>query len=96
MTPSFGISPTFHALEPRREDHKSLIHPKMKYCACIFDPYQKEYIDKLEMVLHRAARLVTNTHLKRHDSTVSITASLHELHWELLQTRRLNYRLTFY
>ena len=50
----------------------SLVRPILNYCCTVWSPYTDDYIDKLEMVQHRAARYVRN----RYHSTSSPTSML--------------------
>ena len=38
--------------------YKTLVRPRLEYCASVWDPYQKEYINQLEAVQRRSARFV--------------------------------------
>jgi hypothetical protein len=69
-----------------------LVRPILEYCGTIWDPHQKKYQKKLEMVQRRAARFVLN----RHHNTSSVTEMLKELKWELLEHRRNRARLTMF
>ena len=67
----------------------ALVRPRLEYSNSIWDPHQKELINKIEMVQKRAARFVTNTY----DRSTSITAVIKELEWDTLQNRRITNRL---
>ena len=75
---------------------KTMISPKVEYCASIWDPHHTKYIDKLESVQCRAARFVTNQLHRRSEPVVSVTAMIQDLGWEPLSTRRLQSRLTWF
>ena len=68
----------------------ALVRPLLEYSNSIWDPNQKELINKVEMVQKRAARFVTNTY----DRSTSITAVIKDLEWNTLQNRRTANRLT--
>ena len=72
--------------------YKSILRPKMKYAAPIWDPYTKDNIQLLEAVQRRAARFVCNNY-SRHES---VTSMLQDLDWPLLEQRRAESRLTLF
>ena len=78
----------------KEKAYKTMIRPKVEYCASIWDPHHTKYIDKLESVQRRAARFVTNQPHRRSEPVVSVTAMIQDLGWEPLSTRRLQSRLT--
>ena len=71
--------------------YKTLVRPRLEYCATIWDPYQKEYIKQLEGVQRRAARFVLN----RPEQRSSVSEMISYLKWEPLEHRRAASRLTF-
>ena len=78
----------------KEKAYMAIIRPKLEYCSSVWDPYQRKYIQKIEMVQRRAARFVKN--IRRYDSSgnnPSITAALAELGWDTLQDRRRDNRL---
>ncbi len=70
--------------------YTSLVRPLLEYSNSVWDPHQKELIQKLEMIQKRAARFTTNTY----DKTTSITQLVKDLNWDTLQHRRTANRLT--
>ena len=60
-----------------------MVWPHLEYSCSVWDPYQKGHISKLEMVQWKAARFVTN----RFRRTDSVSAMLHDLGWQCLDTR---------
>lgn len=76
----------------KEKAYKTMIRPKLEYCDSVWDPHQRKYTDKLEMVERRAARFVKNMPYRR-DDPVSVTSLIQDLGWEPLHTRRLNHRL---
>ena len=64
-----------------------MVRPLLEYCSTVWSPHTKEYIQKIEMVQHRAARYVTN----RYHNTSSVTSMLDHLEWETLESRRISW-----
>ena len=64
--------------------YKGLVRPILEYCAPIWDPHHKKYINQIEMVQRRAARFV----LGQYQKTCSVTEMLRRLQWESLERRR--------
>jgi hypothetical protein len=64
--------------------YKGLVRPILDYSGSIWDPYQKKYINKVEMVQRRAARFVMN----RYHNRSSVSEMLEQLKWESLVHRR--------
>ena len=65
------------------------MRPQVEYSATVWDPYQRKWIHKVEMVQRRAARWV----LHRYHNTSSVTNMINILGWTTLEQRRLNARL---
>ena len=74
--------------------YKTMIRPKVEYCASIWDPHHTKYVDKLESVQRRAARFITNQPHRHSEPVVSVTAMMQDFGWEPVSTRRLQSRLT--
>ena len=70
--------------------YMALVRPLLEYSNTVWDPNQKELINKIEMIQKRAARFTTNTY----NRTTSITALIKDLEWDTLQNRRTANRLT--
>jgi hypothetical protein len=69
--------------------YMALVRPLLEYSNSVWDPHQKELINKLEMIQKRAARFTTKTY----DKTTSITQLIKDLEWDTLQNRRTANRL---
>ena len=69
--------------------YSSLVRPHLEYSCTVWDPYQKGLISKLEMVQRKAARFAAN----RFRRTDSVSAMLHDLGWQSLDSRREDQRL---
>ena len=70
--------------------YKTLVRPRLEYCASVWDPYQKDLISQLEAVQRRSARFV----MKNSEQRASVTEMLQHLKWESLQHRRATQRLS--
>jgi len=69
--------------------YKTLVRPRLEYCASIWDPYHNDYSTQLEAVQRRSARFV----LKNNARMASVTEMLSKLKWEPLEHRRAIQRL---
>ena len=69
-----------------------LVRPILEYCAPVWDPHHKKYINEIEMVQRRAARFALN----EYDRTSSVTEMLNRLNWESLEHRRRKARLVVF
>ena len=67
-----------------------MVRPNLEYCASVWNPSQKELIQKIEMIQRRAARYVSN----RFRNTSSVSSMLDALQWEPLESRRTKIQLT--
>ena len=67
-----------------------MVRPNLEYCASVWNPSQKELIQKIEMIQRRAARYVSN----RFRNTNSVSSMLDALQWEPLESRRTKIQLT--
>ena len=71
--------------------YKTLVRPRLEYCASVWDPHTQCAVQRLEMVQRRAARCV----MRRYHNTSSVTHMLDHLQWPLLSQRRSCLRLVF-
>ena len=78
----------------KEKAYKAIIRPRLEYCSSVWDPHNKKYVDKLEMVQRRAARFVTNNPHKRTSLQPSVSSMVDNLGWEPLAVRRKTNRLT--
>jgi hypothetical protein len=69
--------------------YQTLVRPTLEYSCSVWDPYERTYINKIEMVQRRAARFVTG----KYDRRASVTLMLEELGWTSLEERRRQQRL---
>ena len=73
--------------------YKQFLLPSVEYCSAVWDPYHQGDVLKLEMIQHRAARLVLNKPWHRNQQNDSITDMLSSLTWPSLEDRRKATRL---
>ena len=64
--------------------YKIYVWPLLEYSTAVWSPWQKKYIQQLEMIQHRAVRYVLNDYAY----TSSIKAMLSKLKLPTLETRR--------
>ena len=67
-----------------------MVCSNLEYCPSIWNPHQKDQIQKLEMIQRRAAQYTTN----RYRNTSSVYSMLDHLQWESLESRRSKIQLT--
>ncbi len=77
----------------KKNAYLSLVRPILEYGCIIWDPYQKQDIDKLEKTQRLSARFITGDYTSR--TPGSITKMLHTLQLPTLQQRRKDTRLIF-
>jgi len=65
-----------------------MVRSNLEYCASAWNPHQKKYEQKIEMVQRRAARFTLN----RYYNTSSVTSMLDELSWETLKSKTPTYQ----
>jgi ribonuclease P/MRP protein subunit RPP40 len=73
----------------KQQAYKSLVRPMVEYASTVWDPYESNQIQKIEMVQRRGARFVKNSYRNRS----SVGAMLENLDWKPLETRRKEARL---
>ena len=78
------------SVETKTNAYISMVRPNLEYCASVWNPSQKELIQKIEMIQRRAARYVSN----RFRNTSSVSSMLDALQWEPLESRRTKIQLT--
>ena len=78
------------SVETKTNAYISMVRPSLEYCASVWNPNQKELIQKIEMIQRRAARYVSN----RFRNTSSVSSMLDALQWESLESRRTKIQLT--
>ena len=69
---------------------KTLVRPKLEYCASIWDPHHQNHKDRLEAVQRRAARFVCKDFRRKS----SVSSMISKLGWKSLEERRAVSRLT--
>ena len=69
--------------------YRSLVRPLVEYASPVWDPYNQNNIQKLEMVQRRGARYVNN----KHSSLTSVDNMMEDLKWRSLEDRRRDARL---
>jgi len=74
----------------KEQCYKTLVRPKLEYASTVWDPYTKQDINKTESVQNRAARFTTGDYRR----TSSVTAMKEQLHWQTLQQRRHQAKVT--
>ena len=72
--------------------YKTYVRPLVEYAASVWDPWQNKYIEKIEMIQHRAVRYIFNDF----SYTSSISNMLSKLNLPTLQKRRQISALTMF
>ena len=71
---------------------KTYVRPLVEYAASVWDPWQKKYINKIEMIQHRAIRYIFNDY----SFTSSVSNMLSKLNLPTLEKRRQISSLTMF
>ena len=76
--------------DTKKKAFTALVRPHLEYCASVWSPYQKKYIDALEKVQKRASRWVCAVKWDRNTFqwTKSYSDCRRELGWQTLAQRR--------
>ena len=72
--------------------YKTYVRPLLEYSATVWDPWQKKYINKIELVQHRAVRYIFNDY----NFTSSVSSMLNQLALPTLEKRRKNASLSMF
>ena len=72
--------------------YKTYVRPLVEYAASVWDPWQDKYIDKIEMIQHRAIRYIFNDY----SYLSSVSNMLSKLNLHTLQKRRQIISLTMF
>ena len=72
--------------------YKTYVRPLVEYAASVWDPWQNKYIEKIEMIQHRAVRYILNDF----SFTSSVSNMLSKLNLPTLQKRRQISALTMF
>ena len=78
------------SVETKTNSYISMVRSSLEYCASVWNPNQKEPVQKIEMIQRRAAIYVSN----RFRNTSSVSSILDALQWESLEYRRTKIQLT--
>jgi hypothetical protein len=49
-----------NSIKTKELDYKTYVRPKVEYCSVVWDLWQKQEINKIEMIQRRAARYTLN------------------------------------
>ena len=69
--------------------YRSLVRPLVEYASLVWDPYNQNNIQMLEIVQRRDARYINN----KHSSLISVDNMMEDLKWRSLEDRRRDTRL---
>ena len=72
--------------------YKAMVRPKLEYVPSVWDPHHKKWIQKLESMQNRAARICTNWW----HNISSVTDMKRDLNWEPLYQCRVYSRVVFF
>ena len=78
------------SFETKTNANISMVRPSLEYCASVWNPNQKEIIQKIKMIQRRTARYVSS-HFR---NTSSVSSMLDALQWESLESRRTKIQLS--
>lgn len=78
--------------EVKAAAYKALVRPKLEYAASVWDPYQSNLINKIEMVQRRPARFVVNDYRR----ITGVIDHVNSLNWPPLQEQRKVCRLSIF
>ena len=70
----------------------TMVRPTVEFASTVWDPHEKQDINKLEMIQRRGARFVKHNYHNR----FSVTDMLNDLKWRSLENRRRDARLTMF
>ena len=70
-----------NSIKTKELAYKTYVGPKVEYCSVVWDPWQKQQINKIEMMQRRAARYTLN----QYSYQSSVSAMLRHLCWPTLQ-----------
>lgn len=81
MNSSDGICDAANKSTAEDQVYNAIVRPSQEYASIVLDPYNKLYIDSIEMVKKKAARFVV---INYHDlSPETITTIMVQQHWEI-------------
>jgi hypothetical protein len=66
-----------NSIKTKELAYKTYVRPKVEYCSVVWDPWQKQQINKIEMIQRRAARYTLN----QYSYQSSVSAMLQHLCW---------------
>ena len=73
-----------NSIKTKELAYKTYVRPKVEYCRVVWEPWQKQQINQIEMIQRRAARYTLN----QYSYHSSVSAMLQHLCWPTLQQRR--------